>query len=377
VSWRDHLRIHPACELFPPLPPDELRELGEDIKRNRLQERAKVMRQGDNFVLVDGRSRLDAIEVAGLPIQVFVGSLLNNKFFEEVEGDVDPFDYVVSMNIRRRHLTGEQKRGVIAKLLKAKPERSNRQIGKQVGASHHTVSDVRSDLEATGQIAQLDKTTGADGKSRPAHKPSPEPTPVVPARPEPMFDDDPTAAQPAASRKFTGDFEWHTPKKYIEAAREVLGHIGLDPATSLVAQETVGADNFYTLETDGLICPWSGTVWLNPPYAQPLMAKFVYKLLHAYDGGSVKAAILLSSNGTDTEWFHAAAAIASAICFTRGRIKFIDDNESGSERSAPPSGSAFLYFGPDVVRFHRVFAKFGAVMVPWHAGTAVAAQAAE
>ncbi len=48
-SWRDQLQIHPACELFPPLPPDELRALGEDIIVNRLQERAKVMRQGDKF----------------------------------------------------------------------------------------------------------------------------------------------------------------------------------------------------------------------------------------------------------------------------------------------------------------------------------------
>ena len=32
-SWRDRLRVHAACVLFPELSPDELRDLGEDIKR--------------------------------------------------------------------------------------------------------------------------------------------------------------------------------------------------------------------------------------------------------------------------------------------------------------------------------------------------------
>jgi hypothetical protein len=31
MSWRNHLKIHPACELFPPMPEAELKELGKDI----------------------------------------------------------------------------------------------------------------------------------------------------------------------------------------------------------------------------------------------------------------------------------------------------------------------------------------------------------
>jgi len=34
TSWRDHLKVHPAAELFPRMTEAELRELGEDIKRN-------------------------------------------------------------------------------------------------------------------------------------------------------------------------------------------------------------------------------------------------------------------------------------------------------------------------------------------------------
>ena len=33
-SWRDVIKIHPAADLFPMMSPDELKALGEDIKRN-------------------------------------------------------------------------------------------------------------------------------------------------------------------------------------------------------------------------------------------------------------------------------------------------------------------------------------------------------
>jgi hypothetical protein len=57
---------------------------------------------------------------------------------------------------------------LITKVLKAKPEKSNRQIATEVKASHVTVGAVRGELESTGQINQLKKTTGKDGKARPA-----------------------------------------------------------------------------------------------------------------------------------------------------------------------------------------------------------------
>jgi hypothetical protein len=179
MGWRNLLKIHPACALFKPLPPDELAALGDDIRRNRLQERVKVIRDGEGYAVIDGQSRLDALELAVGPITVFESGGLrpNSRFFDLIELDGDPFDYVVSMNIRRRHLTGDQRRDLIAELLKRKPDQSDRQVAKQVGASPTTVGDVRADLEERGDVSILDTRRDAMGREQPAHRQPPEPPP--------------------------------------------------------------------------------------------------------------------------------------------------------------------------------------------------------
>src|SRR5262249_48335866 len=82
----------------------------------------------------------------------------------------------------RRHLTPTQKGELIEKLLKAKPELSDRAIAQEIKVDHKTVGAKRGKLQATGEIPQSDKRTGADGKSRkqPARKPL-----AAPAEPAP------------------------------------------------------------------------------------------------------------------------------------------------------------------------------------------------
>jgi hypothetical protein len=67
----------------------------------------------------------------------------------------------------------EQKRERIENLLNGTLEKSNRQIAETVKSSHTTVGTVRTELLSTGQIDQLTKTVGKDGRARrqPARKP--------------------------------------------------------------------------------------------------------------------------------------------------------------------------------------------------------------
>ena len=137
-----------------------------------------------------------------------------------------------------------------------------------------------------------------------------------------------SAVERASSRellveKFTGEYEWNTPPEILEVAREVLGEFDLDPASNPIAQKVVRARRYFTKEDDGLAQPWSGRVWINPPYAQGLIDPFVAKLLEHVKGGEVTEAILLVDNRTDTRWFQLAARAAPRICFTCGRVRFV------------------------------------------------------
>jgi hypothetical protein len=165
----------------------ELKELGEDIKTNGLRERVKVLStlkasksawvssttspydpKSHDFELLDGHSRLDGREAAGL-IEIFdKDGHLDREIFEIVTlpAGVTPEAYVASLNIHRRHLTAEQKRDAIAKLLKAHPEKGDSLIAGETGSTDKTVAKVRQELEATSEIPELEKTVGRDGKTR-------------------------------------------------------------------------------------------------------------------------------------------------------------------------------------------------------------------
>src|SRR5262249_52732963 len=121
-SWRDVLPIHPAAELFPRMSADELRTLGEDIKKNGLTSPIVLWEAGKTtqLFLLDGRGRLDAMEAVGLPVVGKDGEWLDLNFALRCAGRIrggDPYAYVVSANVHRRHLSAEQKRDLIGKLI--------------------------------------------------------------------------------------------------------------------------------------------------------------------------------------------------------------------------------------------------------------------
>ena len=157
----------------------------------------------------------------------------------------------------------------------------------------------------------------------------------------------------------TGNNEWYTPPEYIEAARAVMGGIDCDPASSEIANRTVKATTFYTIDDDGLRQRWHGRVWMNPPYSQPHIANFADALIEHLDD-AVTEAIVLVNNATETGWFQSLLSRASAACFLRGRIKYL--TPQGIPANAPLQGQVILYYGKDTAPFGKVFANLGRVL---------------
>jgi len=161
----------------------------------------------------------------------------------------------------------------------------------------------------------------------------------------------------------SGDNEWYTPKEYIDAAREVMGEIDLDPASSEIANKTVKAKIYFTYLDDGLQYSWDGKVWMNPPYASELVGKFSEKLVNHFMVGEVTEAIVLVNNSTETKWFSNLVSVASAIVFPVGRVRFLD--ELGNP-GAPLQGQAVIYLGDNPGLFIESFSRFGWSAMIWH-----------
>ncbi len=160
----------------------------------------------------------------------------------------------------------------------------------------------------------------------------------------------------------TGNVEYYTPEKYICAVRKVLKTIKLDPASCDIANLTVRADRYYTVQQNGLAHSWQAeTLFCNPPYGRTGYRSnqeiWSCKLIAEYKVGNVKQAILLVNANTETLWFQRLCSYP--LCLVRGRINFYSPQ---GKDSGATHGSAFVYFGSDVVRFTEVFNAFGRVV---------------
>jgi phage N-6-adenine-methyltransferase len=154
--------------------------------------------------------------------------------------------------------------------------------------------------------------------------------------------------------------EWYTPLKYVEAAEKVMGGIDLDPASNSITGSYFPARSYYTKEDDALGKMWEGRIWLNPPYSQPLLSLFVDKFISELENGRLEQGVVLTHSNTDTKWWHTLANKAGAICFTRGRIKFISPSETKGAGST--HGQTFFYFGNETGDFEKVFSEHGLIL---------------
>lgn len=123
-----------------------------------------------------------------------------------------------------------------------------------------------------------------------------------------------------------GKDEWLTPPEIIGA----LGVFDLDPCAPVVRPWPTAAHH-YTVVDDGLVQPWYGRVWLNPPYGLQA-AKWLERMVSHGNG------IAIIPARTETAiffWF--VWPCADALLFIQGRPHFyhVDGSRAKGNSGAP------------------------------------------
>lgn len=159
----------------------------------------------------------------------------------------------------------------------------------------------------------------------------------------------------------SGNVEYYTPAKIIEAARRTMGGIDLDPFSSATANERVKAAHFYTPNEDGLIQPWHGRFWMNHPFGRDTNAPCVAKAEKEYSEGRATEGCCITFAATSEQWFQ--PLLRRPQCYLTPRTNYYLPD--GSLKRGVTKGSVVTYYGTNIEAFAREFSSLGVVKVSW------------
>jgi site-specific DNA-methyltransferase (adenine-specific) len=138
----------------------------------------------------------------------------------------------------------------------------------------------------------------------------------------------------------SGQHDWETPRDLLERLYRVFNRFDLDPCSPSANKRTapVHARVHYTADDNGLVLPWFGNVFVNPPYGRELRY-WVEKGRNEVATGNAEAVIALIPARTDTTWWHDYIASQADVFFLRGRLSF------GQSGQSAPFPSALVVWG--------------------------------
>lgn len=136
------------------------------------------------------------------------------------------------------------------------------------------------------------------------------------------------------------DIEYSTPQSFFDKVNKEF-RFNLDPAA---ADWNAKCPDYFTYKENGLARSWRNrTVWLNPPYAESEVKKWIKKAYQsALEGATVVC--LLQVRSLESKWFHDYGKYASEIRLIQGRLNFT--NRQGESKRAN-FGSMLLIFKPE------------------------------
>lgn len=129
--------------------------------------------------------------------------------------------------------------------------------------------------------------------------------------------------------------DWETPPELFAELERTYGPFTLDPAAT---HQTAKAPAYFTPEEDGLAQPWSGRVFLNPPYGREI-GKWVAKAARERERAEI--IVILIPARTDTRWWHDYIQDKAEVTFLRGRVRFLLD---GQRLASAPFPSAVVVY---------------------------------
>jgi hypothetical protein len=143
--------------------------------------------------------------------------------------------------------------------------------------------------------------------------------------------------------------------------REFIEGIGdMDNVQESLDLPNVPAARHYTAQDNGLVQPWQGRVYLNPPFG-PGVEQWFSKLYLERTAGRTTEAIVLWKSATETAAWKTLTAISCRVCFPSARIRF--SGPSGDSGPGPTFSPALFYIGERPERFEKAFDVIGAVWV--------------
>lgn len=130
--------------------------------------------------------------------------------------------------------------------------------------------------------------------------------------------------------------EWATPQGLFDSLNLEF-NFQLDVCAT---EENAKCPRFYSRKENGLLQPWVGVCFCNPPYGSQIRHWIQKAFQSSLEGATV---VLLIPARTDTHYWHDYVTKASEIRFLKGRLRF-----GGSPNSAP-FPSAVVVFRPTVL----------------------------
>lgn len=132
--------------------------------------------------------------------------------------------------------------------------------------------------------------------------------------------------------------EWYTPRYIFDALGE---RFDLDVAAPIDGPRHVPCSSW--LSSGALAAPWSGFVWMNPPFGhQRHKREWLAKFFEHGNG------IALVPDRTSAPWFQEYAPRADAILWVTPKIKF--ERPDGSRGEWPGTGTALFAVGGRAVQ---------------------------